>query len=114
MLVVWKFYCGLIRRSKTPYETILGKTQGNTLFHIQCAYKLQQKIACAQLLKAIHYHIQLDNDYLSVPDFIFVTNTTLIIQSFHSQTVTSILMLYIMLYCLKWRIKQGNRYMACM
>ena len=83
MLVVWKFYCGLvkIKAFENKFKSILHKSEGNILFHIQCAYETQQKIACAQLLKAIHYHFQLADKYLSTPDFTaigYVTNTTVI------------------------------------
>ena len=83
MLAVWKFYCGLVKINafENKFKSILYKTQGNILFHFQCAYESQQKIPCAQLLKSIHYHIKLKNNYLSTPDFTaigYVTNTTVI------------------------------------
>ena len=83
MLVVWKFYCGLIKIN--PYEkkfkTVLQKTESNVLYRIQCAYETQQRIACAQVLKSIDYHIQLADKYLSTPDFTaigYVTNTAIL------------------------------------
>ena len=83
MLVVWKFYCGLVKIKvyENKFKAILRTSEGNTLFHIQCAYESQQKIACAQLLKAIHYHFKLADKYLSTPDFTamgYVTNSTVI------------------------------------
>ena len=71
MLVVWKFYCGLV--TFKPYEnlfkSILSRTEGNDLYQIQCAYESQQKIVCVQYLKAVCKHIKIASNYLSVPDF---------------------------------------------
>ena len=83
MLVVWKFYCGLVKINpfEDKFKSVLQKTRGNVLFQFQCAYESQQKIACAQLLKSIHYQIQLKDNYLSTPDFTsigYVTNTAVI------------------------------------
>ena len=83
MLAVWKFYCGLveIKPHENKFKEILNRTKGNALFHIQCAYESQKIIACAQLLKSMNYHIQLDDKYLSTPDFTaigYVINTSVL------------------------------------
>ncbi len=83
MQVEWKFYCGLveIKPCENKFKSILHKTDGNTLFHIQCAYESQQKIVCAQVLKNVQYNILLDDKYLSTPDFAaigYVTNITVL------------------------------------
>ena len=81
MLNVWKFYCGLveIKVRENKFKSILKKTEGKVLFHIQCAYESQQKLACVQLLKSLSYHIELNNKYLSTPDLTamgYVINTS--------------------------------------
>ena len=71
MLVVWKFYCGLV--TFKPYEnlfkSILCRTEGNDLYQIQCAYESQQKIVCVQYLKAVCKNIKIASKYLNIPDF---------------------------------------------
>ena len=51
MLVVWKFYCGLVEFSAedVKFKAILAKTAGpaQTLFHTQCAYESQQPLPCS-------------------------------------------------------------------
>ena len=72
---MWKFYCGLV----AVRPSFLHKTKGNTLFHIQCAYESQEKIACKHVLKAIEYHISLANITLTTPDFTaigYISNTS--------------------------------------
>ncbi len=78
MLVVWKFYCGL-KIYEDKFKSILDKTKGNTLFHVQCAYESQQLIDCTRFLRAVDYHIQLERKYLSMPDFTamgYIANTS--------------------------------------
>lgn len=82
MSIVWKFYCGLveIKYNESKFKSILQRTE-STLFHVQCAYESQQRLACAQLLKKLCYHIELENRYLSTPDFTaigYVTNTSVL------------------------------------
>ena len=71
MQVVWKFYCGLVKIKpfEGKFRSILQRTVGSNVFHIQCTYETQQQIACAQLLKKIRYHMVLTDEYLSTPDF---------------------------------------------
>ncbi len=72
MLVVWKFYCGMIKiipGGDDRFKSILRLTAGRFLHHLQCAYESQQSLACTQVLKSMGYHIQLKNEYLSTPDF---------------------------------------------
>ena len=71
MLVVWKFYCGLVKFGieNARFKLILQSTFGNHLFHIQCAYESQQQLTCTQLLKSEKYYIQLVDKYLTTPDF---------------------------------------------
>ena len=78
MLVVWKFYCGLVKiiRNDNRFRSILKLTIKNYLLHLQCAYESQQSIACTQVLKSMEYHIQLKNEYLSIPDFTAVGYVT--------------------------------------
>ena len=82
MLVVWKFYCGLVQFGiqNNTFKSILDGRNHNTLFHIQCAYESQQSILCTQLLKRYDYSIFFENSYLSIPDFTalgYVLNNTM-------------------------------------
>ena len=82
MLVVWKFYCGLVQfgSQNSTFKAILDGTYENTLFHIQCVYESQQLIPCTQLLKRCGYNIFLKGYYLSIPDYTalgYVLNNTM-------------------------------------
>ena len=82
MLVVWKFYCGLVQFGiqNNTFKSILDGRNENTLFHIQCAYESQQSIHCTQLLKRYDYSIFFEHSYLSIPDFTalgYVINNTM-------------------------------------
>ena len=81
MLVVWKFYCGLVQFGilNSTFSAILDGAN-NTLYHIQCAYESQQSILCTQLLKRYDYSIFFEDSYLSIPDFTalgYVINNTM-------------------------------------
>ena len=83
MQVVWKFYFGMIKIKafENKFKSILQQTKENTLHHFQCAYESQQQIVCAQLLKAVHYHIYQADKFLSTPDYTaigYVVNTTVL------------------------------------
>ena len=71
MLAVWKFYCGLVEFGieNKRFKSILRRTSGKYLFHIQCAYESQQSLPCTQLLKSKKYHIRLTDKYLTIPDY---------------------------------------------
>lgn len=71
MLVVWKFYCGLVEfdSANSNFKCLLKETRGNVLYHIQSAYESLQPLPCTQLLKSMHYHISLQKQYLTTPDF---------------------------------------------
>ena len=80
MLVVWKFYCGLVQFGiqNNTFKAILDS--GNTHFHIQCAYESQQSIICTQLLKRYDYRIFFVYSNLSIPDFTalgYIINNTM-------------------------------------
>ena len=82
MLVVWKFYCGLVQFGiqNNTFKAILDGRNANTLFHIQCTYESQQSILCTQLLKKYDYSIYFYRSYLSIPDFTalgYVINNTM-------------------------------------
>ena len=82
LLVVWKFYCGLVQFGiqNNTFKAILDGRNKNTLFHIQCAYESQQSILCTQLLKRYDYRIFFEHSYLSIPDFTalgYVLNNTM-------------------------------------
>ena len=82
MLVVWKFYCGLVQFGiqNNTFKAILDGRNKKALFHIQCAYESQQSILCTQLLKRYDYSIFFDYSYLSIPDFTalgYVINSTM-------------------------------------
>ena len=82
MLVVWKFYCGLVQFGiqNNTFKSILDGRNENTLFHIQCTYESQQSALCTQLLKRYDYRISFENSYLSIPDFMalgYVINNTM-------------------------------------
>ena len=71
MLAVWKFYCGLIKFDvrNSMFKLLLHHTPKKNLFHIQCAYESQQSLICTQLLKSKRYRMQLNDTYLTTPDF---------------------------------------------
>ena len=82
MLVVWKFYCGLVQFSieNNRFKALLDGADRKTLFYIQCAYESQQSIPCTQLLKRYWNCISLDFFYLSIPDYTalgYVINNTM-------------------------------------
>ena len=82
MLVVWKFYCGLVQFGiqNNTFKAILDGRKKNALFHIQCAYESQQSILCTQLLKRYDYSIFFKDSYLSIPDLSalgYVINNTM-------------------------------------
>ncbi|SMN02303.1 hypothetical protein SPONN_803 [uncultured Candidatus Thioglobus sp.] len=66
MLVVWKFYCGLVEftSENKKFKLILDKTPQNILFHTQCAYESQQSLSCTQLSSSFAF----SNKYLTIPD----------------------------------------------
>ena len=66
MLVVWKFYCGLVKFSgeNNMFGLILDITPGKILHHAQCAYESQQSLPCTQLPSSF----AVEDKYLTTPD----------------------------------------------
>lgn len=71
MLVVLKFYCGLVEFNQDgqKFKKILEKTRGQSLLHFQCAYESQKQVACEKLLKSTDGCIQIADKYLTTHDF---------------------------------------------
>ena len=71
MLVVWKFYCGLMKLDSTGgmFRAVMRKTLGATLHKIQCAYESQQPVACDLVLESADSALCFKNQYLTTPDF---------------------------------------------
>ena len=71
MLIVWKFYCGLVKLDSTGdmFRAVMRKTVGTTLHKIQCAYESQQPIACDLVLESADSALCFKNQYLTTPDF---------------------------------------------
>ena len=71
MLVVWKFYCGLVKLDSTGgmFRAVMRKTVGTTLHTIQCAYESQQPIACNLVMENVSAMLCFENQYLTKPDF---------------------------------------------
>ena len=70
MLVVWRFYCGLVKfdTENSTFKAILDSDRA-TLYLMQCAYESQQSIPCTQILETFEYHVKLDYTSLSILDF---------------------------------------------
>ena len=68
MLVVWKFYCGLVKLDSTGgmFRAVMRKTVGTSLHKIQCAYESQQPVACDLVIERA---LCFENQYLTTPDF---------------------------------------------
>ena len=71
MLVVWKFYCALVKLDSTGdmFRAVMRKTVGTTLHKIQCAYESQQPIACNLVMESARSTLCFENQYLTTPDF---------------------------------------------
>ena len=71
MLVVWKFYCGLVKLDSTGgmFRAVMRKTAGATLHNIQCAYESQQPIACNLVIENADSALCFKNQYFTTPDF---------------------------------------------
>ena len=85
MLVVWKFYCGIVRFGidrntfKAIIDSRLQLLRSDCLLFTQWAYESQQSVPCMQLLESYRYHVVLSHSYLSIHDFIslgYVINNT--------------------------------------
>ena len=70
MLVVWKFYCGLVKLDSTGgmFRAVMRKTVGTTLHKIQCAYESQQPIACNLVMESAGSTLCFENRYFAIPD----------------------------------------------
>ena len=71
MLVVWKFYCGLVEFTAQDgkLNKLLQKTTGLQLFHAQCAYESQQSLPCTLVLSFSDHCLALRDKNLTIPDF---------------------------------------------
>ena len=65
MLVVWKFYCGLVKLDSTGgmFTAVMRKTVGTTLHKIQCAYESQQPIACNLVMESADSSLCFENQH---------------------------------------------------
>lgn len=69
MLMVWKFYCGLLRSGLgRKIVSIVQQTSGKFLFHSQCAYESQDKRACDYVLQSSGGVVRIENQCLKTPD----------------------------------------------
>ena len=62
MLMVWKFYCGLMSNLKEQLQLIVSSKSMSNMHKIQCAFESQQENVCACILEA---------DVLEFQDFTF-------------------------------------------
>ena len=71
MLVVWKFYCGLVEFTAQDgkFNELLQKTSGFQLFHSQCAYESQQSLPCTLVMSSCDHCLALRDENLTIPDF---------------------------------------------
>lgn len=70
MLVVWKFYCGLVRaKLGQKFVSIFQKTEGKSLFRFQCAYESQDRTTCEHVLRSTGGNIAIRDQCLTTPDF---------------------------------------------
>ena len=71
MLVVWKFYCGLVKFTARDgkFDELLQKTTGFQLFHSQCAYESQQSLPCTLVMSSCDHCLVLRGKNLTIPDF---------------------------------------------
>ena len=79
MLVVWKFYCGIIKLKDCQFQAILSCTQMNDMQKIQCAFESQQKTACDYIIDEKSGVLSFENYVFSPTDFNaihFVLSTT--------------------------------------
>ena len=71
MQVVWKFYCGLVEFNKEEeFASLMDSTclkRDDDLFCIQCAFELQQSIACDYVVKS--GALSFTNHFLTPSDF---------------------------------------------
>ena len=79
MLVVWKFYCGIIKLNDCQFQAILSGAQMNDMQKIQCAFESQQKNACDYIIGEKSGVLSFENHVFSPTDFNaihFVLSTT--------------------------------------
>ena len=79
MLVVWKFYCGIIKLKDCQFQAILSGAQMNDMQQIQCAFESQQKNACDYIIEEKSRVLSFENHVFSPTDFNaihFVLSTT--------------------------------------
>ena len=69
MLVVWKFYCGIIKLKDRQLQAILSGTQMNHMQKIQCAFEYQQKNACDYIIDKKSGVLSFENHVFSPTDF---------------------------------------------
>ena len=65
MLMVWKFYCGLMSDFKEQLQLIVSSKSMSNMHKIQCAFESQQENVCACILEAGN------SDVLEFQDFTF-------------------------------------------
>ena len=73
MLVVWKFYCGLVKfdTNSNKFKAILDHSRirrKKLKPFLLWAHESQQSIPCIQLLKRYKHHVILSSSYLSISD----------------------------------------------
>ena len=69
MLVVWKFYCGIIKSKDCQFQAILSSTQMNDMQKIQCAFESQQKNACDYIIDEKSGVLSFENHVFLPTDF---------------------------------------------
>ena len=79
MLVVWKFYCGIIELKDCQFQAILSCTHMNDMQKFQCAFESQQKNTCNYIIDEKSGVLSFENHVFSPTDFNaihFVLSTT--------------------------------------
>ena len=69
MLVVWKFYFGIIKLNDCQFQAILSGAQMNDMQKIQCAFESQQKNACDYIIDEKSGVLSFENHVFSPTDF---------------------------------------------
>ena len=69
LLVVWKFYCGIIKLKDCQFQAILSGAQMNNMQKIQCAFESQQKNACDYIIDEKSGVLSFENHVFSPTDF---------------------------------------------
>lgn len=84
MLLVWKFYCGLVDVNAHKFNSIL--LLGDSLFSVQCSFESQQPITCDSIIRSGESGtLALQHNFLTPTDFTamsyVIKNTTFAVKT---------------------------------